>query len=640
MHYYCPTRRSYLADPIIHKVLEALTEIPFPRNENLCTRFATEIILRRGLEDSLTIKVIPDSNRPISEQISIKAFKETIQEFKDLPEVMAKAMDVMGIESGTTISAGHGAFARDVLSIEIEGPTRPQLTLVDIPGLIRTATGIVTDSDIDLVAQITHDYISQPRTICLAVVAASQDYATQEILKNVLVVDPKGDRTLGIITKPDRIDGPGSKQAFLELAQNLDEKVRFKLGWHVLKNRSPQEADISLEDRKLSESKWFHSDPFFRTLPTRFVGIDSLRQRLSLLLFEHVKRELPQLRQDLENAMYDAQSELDAMGKRRATAAECKEYLFRLSMEFHEVCKAAVDGHYEGAYFRKGGTQLFDVQSATTLCRVRAVVQSLNTRFADNLRRNGQKYIIDLDDDTEISDDDVLRTISKRTSGSINLSKAGAIKWVRHLLSQTRGKELSGNFNPMLIGELFWQQASNWGSMASAHVDDVAECCSFFLRNLLEDKCPRDVQDRVWEAIKDELKARRVRADEELEKIMDDLANFPINYNHYYTDTINKRRQERQNSRLGQCLEDGTQYRSVQIDNGGLSSISETVAATNFSEVVASYAKRIETDMEKVSCEEALDALFAIYKVSKNHNQLSSSIPPPPRKKISSQFRH
>lgn len=29
-------------------VLEALTEIPFPRNDNLCTRFATEIILRRA----------------------------------------------------------------------------------------------------------------------------------------------------------------------------------------------------------------------------------------------------------------------------------------------------------------------------------------------------------------------------------------------------------------------------------------------------------------------------------------------------------------------------------------------------------------------------------------------------------------
>jgi len=59
-------------------VLEALTEIPFPRNDNLCTRFATEIILRRASTNSLTIKIIPDAKRPSHEQTSIKAFQESI----------------------------------------------------------------------------------------------------------------------------------------------------------------------------------------------------------------------------------------------------------------------------------------------------------------------------------------------------------------------------------------------------------------------------------------------------------------------------------------------------------------------------------------------------------------------------------
>ncbi|KAK0509604.1 hypothetical protein JMJ35_007998 [Cladonia borealis] len=39
-------------------LLEALTEIPFPRNDNFCTQFATGIILHRAPSDSLTIKVI------------------------------------------------------------------------------------------------------------------------------------------------------------------------------------------------------------------------------------------------------------------------------------------------------------------------------------------------------------------------------------------------------------------------------------------------------------------------------------------------------------------------------------------------------------------------------------------------------
>jgi hypothetical protein len=62
-------------------VLEALTEIPFPRNDNLCTRFATEIILRRAPNNSLTIKIIPDDQRPNHEQTKIKDFKESITNF-------------------------------------------------------------------------------------------------------------------------------------------------------------------------------------------------------------------------------------------------------------------------------------------------------------------------------------------------------------------------------------------------------------------------------------------------------------------------------------------------------------------------------------------------------------------------------
>ncbi|KAF9695670.1 hypothetical protein EKO04_006310 [Ascochyta lentis] len=103
-------------------VLEALTEIPFPRNDELCTCFATEIIMRRSIVDLLTIKVIPDNERPPTEKESIQAFAETITDFAELPAIMDKAMTVMGIGG---IGSQLGAFARDVLSVEIEGPSRP-----------------------------------------------------------------------------------------------------------------------------------------------------------------------------------------------------------------------------------------------------------------------------------------------------------------------------------------------------------------------------------------------------------------------------------------------------------------------------------------------------------------------------------
>ena len=37
--------------------------------------------------------------------------------------------------------------------------------------------------------------------------------------------------------------------------------------------------------------------------------------------------------------------------------------------------------------------------------------------------------------------------------------------------------------------------------------------------------------------------------------MIEDVKGFPINYNHYYTDTISKRRRKRQEAVLAECLE-------------------------------------------------------------------------------------
>ncbi|KAI7909393.1 hypothetical protein M0657_011865 [Pyricularia oryzae] len=130
-------------------VLEALTEIPFPRNDNLCTRFATEISLRREAVDKITVKIVPDSSRPEHEKQNIKAFSQSITTFADLPIVIDAAMTVLGI-SGSDDASSTSAFAKDTLSIDIDGPNRPQLTLVDIPGLIQTSTKGVSDNDVEI----------------------------------------------------------------------------------------------------------------------------------------------------------------------------------------------------------------------------------------------------------------------------------------------------------------------------------------------------------------------------------------------------------------------------------------------------------------------------------------------------------
>ncbi|KAI9641929.1 hypothetical protein NHQ30_009798 [Ciborinia camelliae] len=580
-------------------VLEALTEIPFPRNDNLCTRFATEISLRRANENSLTVKVIPDDSRPAAEQAKIRDFVQTITNFDELPRITNMAMEAMGIQSKKEPGSPSPAFARDVLSIEISGPTRPQLTLVDLPGLIASETEEATIADVEMVARITEHYIKQPRTICLPVISAKNDIGNQGILTRVKVHDKNGDRTLGIITKPDTLDaGSGSEESFIRLAKN--ENVRFKLGWHVVRNRKFEETHFNLMERNMKEISWFQESNF-KELPQASVGIAQLRIRLSVLLFEHIQRELPNLRREIDKGLSLSRDQLGMLGKSRSTTAECKSYLVQLSNDFANICKASVDGHYEGAYFRGSP----NTESGIDLRRTRALVQSMNKSFCDNLRLNGHKYQIIMSENTtsgELSDERPLADVETDTRTDIDrpfvYTRKEAFDWVNRALKACRGMEVYGTYSPTLISQLFWEQSEKWEALASTHMEDVSDVCTNFLKSLLHDKVPKDVESRLWLYIEEKLKIRRQAAARELNFLIEDLSQHPINYNHYFTDTIHKRREDRQKAAMEKAVKDAT-----------------TGDNTDPSILYSSYNKSTQKDMDGFSCEEALDNLFALYKV-------------------------
>lgn len=57
----------------------------------------------------------------------------------------------------------------------------------------------------------------QDRTIILAVIPANQDISTIDILERAHRVDPQGDRTIGVLTKPDLINPGGESEVSLSL---------------------------------------------------------------------------------------------------------------------------------------------------------------------------------------------------------------------------------------------------------------------------------------------------------------------------------------------------------------------------------------------------------------------------------------
>ena len=57
-----------------------------------------------------------------------------------------------------------------------------------------------------MVQELVFSYMKQKRSIILAVVSADQPFPNQPVTKFARQIDPNGTRTLGLITKPDKID--------------------------------------------------------------------------------------------------------------------------------------------------------------------------------------------------------------------------------------------------------------------------------------------------------------------------------------------------------------------------------------------------------------------------------------------------
>ena len=92
------------------------------------------------------------------------------------------------------------------INLKIFSPNVLNLTLVDLPGLTKVAVGDQPEDIEQQIKEMLYSYITQDNTIILAVTPANQDIANSDALKLAMEVDPKGERTIGVITKLDLMD--------------------------------------------------------------------------------------------------------------------------------------------------------------------------------------------------------------------------------------------------------------------------------------------------------------------------------------------------------------------------------------------------------------------------------------------------
>jgi hypothetical protein len=326
------------------------------------------------------------------------------------------------------------AFGHDVLRIRFCGNTGLNLTIVDLPGIIQVPNDEQDDNDVDIVHALVDSYVANPRTIILAVVQAGNDISNQPIIKKSKKFDKDGERTIGVITKPDLIN-EGAQARIAALSRNEDT-TKLKLGFFMVKNPSPAEINdgIAIEAREKRELVYFTSPPWKDAgLDRTRIGVGSLRKFLQEVLSQHTERELPKVRDEVRTLLKSTEKSLAGLGEERPTASHMRMFLSRLAMQYYNLTNAALIGDYDSLDF-----EFFNVSSSESR-RLRAFVHSVNTNFSNKMRLQGStvKIVPGLANDTTALEANLQKIATcQGPMKQISMTDAKFTQWVKHVSVQ------------------------------------------------------------------------------------------------------------------------------------------------------------------------------------------------------------
>ncbi|KAK3074249.1 hypothetical protein LTR53_003472 [Teratosphaeriaceae sp. CCFEE 6253] len=614
-------------------VLEGLIKKPLPRDSGLCTRFATQIVFRRALEDRILVSIIPDRDASPLHSSRVKAWGRAVSSLDSstFRSIMTEAHTEMGLSSADDLGLRKPTFSNDVLRLEISGPSQEHLSVIDVPGIFKSTTeGVTTKADIQLVRTMVKGYMDNPRSVMLAVVPANVDVATQEILELAAEADEHGDRTLGVLTKPDLVD-KGAEHGVLNL---LEGRTRvMKLGWHIIRNPGQKELQDKALKRGDLEATFFRTSAPWNTIDKDKVKIE-IKGRLDA-----------------------CQERLQGLGPERNGPAEQMAYLTRVATHFQRLVSLALNAMY-------GADGVFD---GVPELRIAPAIMSRMKIFSDEMGKYGQLYaFVSSGDGDKISrpvfgvsglqsgpkpaeerletrkEDDLEELVDiVQAQGTIPYPQPEGIQdWLRTVFQSHKGFE-SGTFNASILATCAKKQSWKWEHISMGFVSDIIVMVHRFVDSALTAVCDnRDVCNALMTQLSDDLIKRYQKAIANTKFLLEvENSDMPMTLNHYFNDNLQKCRQERATAQLkesafdpGGPLNHGKVVKLDQVLQATRSMSNEDYIVQDVHDILQSYYKvSRKTFVDSVckqatvhcllSCEESPLALFSPVFVS----QLSSS---------------
>ncbi|KAI2473844.1 dynamin family protein [Annulohypoxylon bovei var. microspora] len=319
-------------------VLESIVGHEFlPKGSNMVTR--------RPIE--LTLINTPDSDA----------------EFGEFPDLgLGKISDFSSIQRTLTelnqAVPESQCVSDDPIRLSISSPNIPDLSLIDLPGYIQV---VGQNQPLELkqrISELCDKYIQAPNVI-LAISAADVDLANSTALRASRRVDPRGERTIGVVTKMDLVD-PTRGASILN-----DKQYPLRLGYIGVISRAPAATGLFKKgNTNVTSAVTRNENTFFSNHPLEFgpgsdvqVGTSTLRKKLMHVLEQTMSASLQStsdaIRQELEEATYEFKVQyndrpLSAESYLAESLDAFKHSFKRLTEEFgrpemHELLKNELD---------------------------------------------------------------------------------------------------------------------------------------------------------------------------------------------------------------------------------------------------------------------------------------------------------
>ena len=266
--------------------------------------------------------------------LSLQLYHDTTQEvvkfylMQDGARVLKKTLPLgdptrisTEIEYFTNVLGGtQTGISKSEIILEVRSAKAPNLSVLDLPGITQvslTSEGQPEDIKQQIIDLISH-YICDDNTVILAVMPAREDIEVDVTLDLVKQCNPKLDRVVAILSKPDLCGNFPSKYL---TNQGISEDLKVGHGYFSIKlGGNP----LYTHAERLADEKTFFSNlPDIKTFQHR-TGVENLTKALSKILKTKLEQALPSLASEVEDALINTNKEIAQLGGHLPATSEAQ----------------------------------------------------------------------------------------------------------------------------------------------------------------------------------------------------------------------------------------------------------------------------------------------------------------------------